>query len=289
MSSQIPKQLTSPPPSVPNILISFPAPHVLLVTLNRPKQLNAIPSPQHSAMASLWAWYDAQPFLRCAILTGSGRAFCAGADLKEWDSRHGPDTAVPDSGSAREKERWTQEGFGGLSNRVGKKPVIAAVNGLCFGGGMEMAINCDLIVADKTKAKFGLPEVGKGVIALAGALPRLIKTVGRQRASEMALLGRVNYDAVKMQDWGLVNFVTEEGKAVEEAVKVAEEMSGNSPDAVIASREGLRLGWEGIGPGLATEVLERGMYGRIDGGENMKEGVRSFVERRKAGWVDSKL
>lgn len=184
----------------------------------------------------------------------------------------------------------TTAGFGGLSNRSGgKKPIIAAVNGLCFGGGMEMVINCDMVVADGAKARFGLPEVGKGVIALAGALPRLMRTVGRQRAGEMALLGRVSYTAEEMKGWGLVNFVVGEGRVVEEAVKVAEELAGNSPDAVIATREGLRMGWEGVGPEMATEIVERGIYGRIDAGENMKEGVRSFVEKRKPRWVDSKL
>ncbi|KAK3306766.1 ClpP/crotonase-like domain-containing protein [Chaetomium strumarium] len=276
----------SPPPEVPNVLLSLPHPNVLLVTLNRPRALNAIPSFQHVAMASLWAWYDAQPQLRCAVLTGGAdaRAFCAGADLREWDATH----ASSNNGTSSSK-RWSQEGFGGLSNRTGKKPVIAAVNGLCFGGGMEMVINCDLVVADGKRARFGLPEVKRGVVAVAGALPRLVRTVGRQRAAEMALLGRTGYTAEQMREWGIVNFVVAEGQAVAEAIKLAEEIAANSPDSVITSREGLRLGWEGIGPQMGTEVLERGMYGRIDGGENMKEGVKSFVERREPVWKDSKL
>ncbi|KAK4152143.1 mitochondrial putative enoyl-CoA hydratase [Chaetomidium leptoderma] len=283
-----------PPPQVPNIHLSLPTPHILVVTLARPAALNAIPSAQHAAMAALWAWYDAHPTLRCAVLTGgSGRAFCAGADLREWDVTNNHNTSNDDgegSGdAARYRERWVQEGFGGLSNRAGKKPVIAAVNGLCLGGGMEMVVNCDLVVADGKRARFGLPEVTRGVIAVAGALPRLVRTVGRQRAAEMALLGRAGYTAEQMREWGVVNFVVAEGRAVEEAVKLAEEIAGNSPDAVIASREGLRLGWEGIGPQMGTEVLERGMYGRMNGGENMKEGVRSFVEKRKPVWKDSKL
>jgi enoyl-CoA hydratase/carnithine racemase len=279
---------TAPP--VPHTNLSLPAPHILLVTLARPAALNAIPSAQHTALAALWSWYDAQPTLRCAVLTGTGRAFCAGADLREWDSSNNPEHTAPGGGDAVVyRERWVRDGFGGLSNRAGKKPVVAAVNGLCYGGGMEMVVNCDLVVADGVKAKFGLPEVGKGVVAVAGALPRLVRTVGKQRAAEMALLGRVGYTAGEMKEWGLVNFVVGEGKVVEEAVRVAEEIAGNSPDAVMVSREGLRLGWEGIGPELGTEVLERGMYGRIDAGENMREGVRSFVEKRKPVWKDSKL
>ncbi|KAK4222973.1 putative enoyl-CoA hydratase/carnithine racemase [Podospora fimiseda] len=280
----IPTQLTSPPPQVPNTLVTFPKPHILLVTLNRPKQLNAIPIAQHHALASLWHWYDNQLYLRCAVLTGTGRAFCAGADLKEWDQHN--NNTNPDDGSHQQQP---VEGFGGLSNRTGKKPIIAAVNGLCYGGGMEMVINCDLVLASDSNAKFGLPEVTKGVVAVAGALPRLVRIVGRQRASELALLGRVGYTAREMKEWGLVNFVVEgEGdKVVEEAVKVAEEMAGNcSPDAVIVSREGLRMGMEGVGPVLGTEVVMRGVFGRIDKGENMKEGTRSFVEKRKAVWED---
>ena len=289
MSETLPSALATRPPHVPNVLLSFPAPHVLLVTLNRPGRLNAIPSPQHALMAALWDWYDAEPYLRCAVLTGAGRAFCAGADLREWDEVHG-------SGSGSLGHRGPEHmgmpdaGFGGLSNRAGKKPIVAAVNGLCFGGGMEMAINCDLVVAAEA-ARFGLPEVTRGVIAVAGALPRLQRAVGKQRAAEMALLGRTGYTARQMERWGLVNFVVAEGKdAAAEAVDVvAAEVAANSPDAVMASREGLRLGWEPLGPALGTEVLARGMYGRIDGGENMREGVRSFVERRKPVWTDSKL
>ncbi|KAK4146010.1 mitochondrial putative enoyl-CoA hydratase [Dichotomopilus funicola] len=294
-----------PPPTVPNVRTTFPAPHILLVTLARPSALNAIPAAQHAPMAALWAWYDAQPSLRCAVLTGEdgdgrkARAFCAGADLREWDAKH-RDAGPKGDGEGKGKEeegdeatqyrsRWTHDGFGGLSNRTGKKPIIAAVNGLCFGGGMEMVINCDLVVADGVRARFGLPEVGKGVIAVAGALPRLVRTVGKQRAAEMALLGRTGYTAGEMKEWGLVNFVVGEGEVVQEAVRLAGEVSGNSPDAVVVSREGLRLGWEALGPERGTEVLEAGMYGRIDGGENMREGVRSFVERRRPVWRDSKL
>ncbi len=275
-----------PPPSVPNVLVSFPAAHVLLITLNRPKQLNAMPASQHLALELLYRWYDSEPSLRCAVLTGAGRAFCAGADLREWDDRNNNIGVTPLTPAQQASQHWATAGFGGLSNRIGKKPVIAAVNGLCLGGGMEMAINADLIVASAS-AKFGLPEVTRGVIALAGALPRLPRVVGKQRATEMALLGRT-YDAATMERWGLVNFVVH-GDVVAEAVKLASEMASNSPDSVIVSREGLRLGWEAVGPVLGTEIIEKGVYGRMHAAENMKEGVKSFVEKRKPVWVDSKL
>lgn len=287
--SSLPKGLTSPPPSVPDVLISYPSQHVLLVTLNRPKALNAIPSTNHSLIDGIWRWYDSQPILRCAILTGSGRAFCAGADLKEWNDRNaaasGEQTVEPET-AQKNRDRWASAGFGGLSNRAGKKPVIAAVNGLCLGGGMEMAVNCDLVVASED-AKFGLPEVKRGVIALAGALPRIQKTLGKQRAAEMALVGGM-YTAAKMYEWGIVNKVVKQEDVVKEAVKFAEEIADNSPDSVVVSREGLKLGWE-VGPEMGTELLERGMFGRIDAGDNMIEGVVSFVEKRKPVWRDSKL
>ncbi|KAI0841423.1 putative enoyl-CoA hydratase [Hypoxylon sp. FL0890] len=285
-NTQLPSSLSTPPPPVPDTLLLFPRPHVLLVKLNRPKQLNAIPPSQHFAFERLWDWFDAEPSLRVAVLTGAGRAFCAGADLKEWDGANSSSDSAPESGA----KRFPVSGFGGMSNRGGLKPIIAAVNGICFGGGMEMVINCDIVVASATEARFGLPEVTIGVIALAGALPRLVRTVGRQRAAEMALGGK-NYGAKEMQSWGLVNQVVEGGSeaVLEAALKWAERIAGNSPDAVIVSREGLKLGWESVGPEQGTDLLVKGWYKRIDKGENMIEGVKSFVERRKPVWKNSKL
>ncbi|KAI1420781.1 enoyl-hydratase [Xylaria sp. FL1777] len=294
--TNLPPTLSSPPPPVPDVIVSFPAQHILLVTLNRPKQLNAIPRPQHFALEKLWAWYDDEPSLRCAVITGTGRAFCAGQDLKEWDANNKaaaasastPETPPPPPRDETSGIRMPLGGFAGLSNRAGKKPVLAAVNGICFGGGMEAAINCDMVIATE-KATFGLPEVTIGVIALAGALPRLVRSVGRQRASEMALGGK-SYSAAEMRDWGLVNEVVRDGEdVVAAALKWAARIAANSPDAVIVSREGLKLGWETVGPQQGTDLLMKGLYARIENGENFVEGVRSFNERRKPAWKDSKL
>jgi enoyl-CoA hydratase/carnithine racemase len=302
MASTAPSPVRCSPPTVPDTLVTYPAPHVLLVTLNRPDHLNAIPAPHHAAFQALWQWYDSEPSLRCAIITGTGRAFCAGADLKEWNARHrsrsnsspppsssrAPATETAAAAAAPSLASHAHAGFAGLSNRTGKKPVVAAVNGLCLGGGMEMAVNCDMVLAS-ADASFGLPEARIGVVALAGTLPRLVRTVGRQRAAEMALLGR-RYGAQTMRGWGLVNAVVPKGSdVVGEAVRWAAEVAANSPDSVIVSREGLRLGWEGMGPVEATEQLGNGLFARIEAGDNMREGVRSFVERRKPRWVDSKL
>jgi enoyl-CoA hydratase/carnithine racemase len=280
---------TAPPPTVPDTVISIPKPHVLLVTLNRPKQLNALRREMHYLLDRLWTWYDNEPSLRCAILTGTGRAFCAGADLKEWHDKHKEEGGASDPPqSADDMEKWNDNGFGGMSNRRGKKPIIAAVNGLCFGGGMEMVINADMVLASET-AQFGLPEVMRGVVALAGALPRLIRLVGRARASEMALTGRT-FTPHTMLEWGVINRVLPRSvDVVDEAVRWAAEVASNSPDSVIVSREGLLGGWEAEDPKASTNRIEKGIYADIDSGDNMKEGVLSFVEKRKPVWKDSKL
>ncbi|KAJ5604731.1 Crotonase core [Penicillium lagena] len=279
---------TNPPPTPQHALLSFPAPHVLLVTLNRPRSLNCINSQGHADLHAVWEWMDAEPAVRVGILTGMGRAFCAGADLKEWNT------------SATNNKSRTQPGtgFGGLSRRKGRKPVICAVNGLCFGGGTEMIVNSDLVIAS-SNAVFGLPEVKRGVVALAGALTRLVRTVGKQRAMEMALTGR-NVLPSEAERWGLVNEVVDttdlgknedavREKVVARAVEVAALIAENSPDAVLVSREGIKLGWEGIGAEEATSMLADTWVKRLNEGENLKEGLRAFVEKRKPVWRDSKL
>lgn len=295
----LPTGLTSTPPPVADTLVSFPETNILLVRLNRPKALNAITFSQHFALERLWEWYDDQPSLRCAVIVGTGRAFSVGADLKEWHDINDPKRhAQGHDASSRPEQRHNRtelhlprSGFGGLSNRSGKKPVIAAVNGICFGGGMEMVINCDMVIA-AASAKFALPEVTVGVVALAGCLPRLVRSVGRQRATEMALTGKP-YTAEEMKVWGLVNEAvkdSEGGEAVlEKSIEWARCIARNSPDAVIVSREALKLGGEPVGPELGTDMLFKGWYGRIDKGENMVEGIKSFLEKRKPVWKDSEL
>jgi enoyl-CoA hydratase/carnithine racemase len=150
-----------------------------------------------------------------------------------------------------------------------------------------MVVNADIVIADEG-ASFALPEVKIGVIALAGALTRLVRTVGKQRAMEMALTGRT-LSASEARDWGLVNKVVGAGQCVGEAIKMAESIAANSPDSVIVSREGIKMGWEGMSAEEGTRLLKEGWYARMVGGENQLEGVRSFVERRKPRWIPSKL
>lgn len=145
-----------------------------------------------------------------------------------------------------------------------------------------MTVNCDMVVASRS-ANFGLPEVKRGVVAIAGAPPRLVRTVGKQRAMEMALTGRT-VGAEEAREWGLVNKVVEDGTVVNAAVELAKAVAENSPDAVIVSRQGVMVGWEGVGAEEGTRVWTEQWYPKLLAGENMKEGVRAFVEKRKPKW-----
>ena len=249
-------RFVTPTPPVQDSIISFPTPSILLVTLNRVSALNCINTQGHYELDALYKWMDNEPSIRCGILTGRGRAFCAGADLKEWDSANRPEAAGTSGKKLSQKEEQRSmppSGFGALSRRGGKKPIICAVNGMCFGGGCEMIVNADMVIAEE-QATFGLPEVKIGVVALAGALTRLVRTVGKPRAMEMALTGRT-LGAEEAREWGLVNKVVQKGQAVEEAVKLAELIAANSPDSVIVSREGIKMGWEGVGAEEGTRLI----------------------------------
>lgn len=268
-----------PEPSGKYCVLSYPAPGVLLVRLNRPKDLNCINQDGHAELDKIWSWLDAEPTLNVGIITGTGRAFCAGADLKEWNTMN----------SSKQSRPMPPSGFGALSRRSGRKPIIAAVNGLAYGGGTELIVNCDMVIAAK-KATFGLPEVKRGVVAIAGALPRIVRTIGRPRAMEMALTGRV-VPAQEAYEWGLINKVVGdgEGEVVAAAVEYAKMIAENSPDAVIVSREGIKMGWEGVGAEEGSRLLVENWYPRLAAGENIKEGVRAFVEKRKPQWKAAKL
>lgn len=272
--------------------ILFPARAILLIVLDNPKSLNSLSGPVHWSLDRLLSWYDNEPSLRCAIMTGAGRAFCAGADLKEWNESN-MRTAAKTSGGER---ALPASGFGAVSRRSGKKPLIGAINGLAFGAGLEMVANMDLVVAAES-AQFCLPEVKRGTVAIAGALPRIARTLGRPRAMELALTGRP-VTAAEMKEWGFVNAITDDAPAdadvlsrpvVQKALEYAEQIGSNSPDSVIVSRAGIILGWEdGSAEHASTSIVE--VWGRrLNEGENLHEGVRAFVEKRQPKWVGSKL
>jgi len=179
-------------------------------------------------------------------------------------------------------------GLAGLPRRSGKKPIIAAVNGITMGGGFEMVANCDLVVAS-TAAIFALPEAKRGIVPVAGCLPRLTRTLGLQRCTDLALTGR-SVDARTLYDWGLVTRLVEApADVVDAAIKVADEMCANSPDSLIVGRKGIRLSWESGNAEEAVSILADDWYPRLVGGTNFAEGIRAFSEKRSPQWVNSKL
>lgn len=264
----------------------------MLVIFNSPKMLNAMTSKAQYELEALFSWYDHEPWLRCTIITGAGRAFCAGMNLKEWNEINRRRA----KGIPEERPMDPPSGFGGLSRRYGKKPVIAAVNGLAFGGGMEIIANLDLVVAAKS-ATFALPEAKIGVVPNAGSLPRLARTIGRQRAMEMALTGR-SITAAEAKEFGLLNAVTEdageecpvlERPVVKAALEYATAIVSNSPDSVIVARAGIIAGWEHGSAENASRLHCETWDSVMNDCPNFHEGVQAFVEKRAPRWVDSKL
>lgn len=280
-----------PPPQSYGV-VSFPVPLLILVVFNRPQALNAMTNAAQYELESLFSWYGSEPSLRCAIVTGAGRAFCAGVDLKEWNQS----AARRTNGEHDGQQMMPRSGFGALSRRHGKKPVIAAVNGLALGGGMEIVSNLDLVVAAKS-ARFALPEAKRGVVAMAGSLPRLARTIGRPRVTELALTGK-SITAAEAKEWGLINGVTEdvttdcavlERPVVKAALAYAADIISLSPDSVIISRAGIMAGWEDGSAENASRLLSENWESALDEGENQLEGLKAFAEKRDPLWVDSKL
>lgn len=271
----------TPPPATPEFLrLSFPAPRVLLVRMDRPKALNAMSTAAQWEMDSVWKWLDREPSLSIAIITGTGRAFSAGADLKEWNGSMAAD-ADPEKRMGKAPE------FTPLSRRKGKKPIIAAVNGLAMGGGCEFVVNCDIVLA-ADEATFGLPEVKRGVAAIGGALPRLIRSIGLQRASEFALTGRT-VTAQEMHEWGIVNRVVSLKDLLPAAISLASEIARNSPDSIVCTRAGLRQGWDTAAVEEAVDVTLGREFDELQKGENILEGLQAFSEKREPRWKGSKL
>ena len=280
------QNLHTQPPPTSFLRLTYPAPRVILCIMNRPKDLNCTSSAAVLEMTSIFRWIDAEPNLSVAILTGAGdRAFSTGADLKEWNAKVAEAAAAgkPTAGAGP----GNVPGAEGLSNRRGKKVWIAAVNGMALGGGCENVINCDLVIASEN-ATFGLVEVKRGLAAYAGALPRLIRTVGLQRASEFALMGKA-IDARTAEKWGLVNKVVPQKEVVAEAVRWAAQVAENSPDSLIVTRAGLREGWTTADVVEATKITDGREWQGLQAGANMQEGLRAFRERRKPAWKAAKL
>ncbi|KAF2735575.1 carnitinyl-CoA dehydratase [Polyplosphaeria fusca] len=274
----MPPWITTPHPHLQHSLITFPTKHILLVTINRPTYMNCLPVSATIELGALWKWYDAEPELRCAVFTGAGnKAFCAGMDLKERLD------IVKEGGVAHE---YPSGQFAGMSNRAGKKPIVVACNGHAHGGGFEAILNADVIFASPN-ATFALPEVLRGVSALAGALPRVFLLFGNHRAMDLILTGR-RLSVEEAHQWGLVKEIVPQEKLLDRALDYAKEIASLSPDSVIISRLAAREAWE-------TSVSRATMRGQELWAENMlrsenaAEGLAAYREKRQPKWKRSYL
>ena len=242
---------------------------VTLITLNRPQALNALNSQVLAELGEAIAAFDADPAQGCAVLTGSEKAFAAGADIKEMSGQ----------GFA---EMYGQNFFAGWDRFAAtRKPIIAAVAGYALGGGCEVAMMCDFIIAADT-AKFGQPEIKLGVSPGMGGSQRLTRAVGKAKAMEMCLTGRM-MDAAEAERAGLVSRIVPAGKLIDEAVKTAATIAGMAPLAVLANKEMVNAAFE---TGLAHGVqFERRLFHGLFGTEDQKEGMAAFVEKRPGKWT----
>lgn len=241
------------------------AERVALIRLNRPKELNALNLQLMLEVKDALLKLDENEDVRCIIITGNERAFAAGADIKQMESRTAIDMLKID-----QFETWDQI-------RKTKKPVIAAVSGFALGGGCELAMTCDMIVASET-AKFGQPEIKIGVMPGAGGTQRLTRAVGKALAMEMVLTGKF-ISAEEALEAGLINRVVPEEVYLDEAVKLAKEVSEMSPIAARLAKESVLKAFDtGLQEGL---FFERKNFYMCFASEDQKEGMSAFVEKRK--------
>lgn len=241
---------------------------VTLITLNRPKALNALNAQVLADLLDALAAFDADPGQGCAVITGSEKAFAAGADIKEMQAM-----GFAEMYGTNHFSGW--EAFGRT-----RKPVIAAVAGYALGGGCELAMLCDFILAADT-AKFGQPEIKLAVSPGMGGSQRLTHAVGKAKAMEMVLTGRM-MDAEEAERAGLVSRVVPAGELVEEAVRTAEAIASMAPLAVIANKEMVNAAFEmPLGQGVQ---FERRLFNGLFGTEDQKEGMAAFVEKRAGAW-----
>ncbi len=239
---------------------------VLLITLNRPEARNAVNKALAEAMVTALDELDGADELAVGVLTGAGRGFSAGMDLKAFVEGGMPDIEG--------------RGFAGLTEEASAKPLVAAVEGFALAGGLEIALSCDLVVAARN-ARLGIPEVGVGLFAAAGALLRLPRRVPYGVAMEMALTADP-ITAEEAHGFGLVNRLTDEGGAVDGAMELAERIARNAPLGLIASKRLLREMqgrtedefWQYQGPILRD----------VFASEDAREGATAFAEKRPPEW-----
>ena len=258
--------------SYETLLIETPAEGVTLIRLNRPQALNALNSQLLGELSQALDAAEADAAVRCLVLTGSERAFAAGADIKEMSDK-------------TYAQMFSQDFFTPAARRIEqfRKPIIAAVSGFALGGGCELAMICDFIIAAET-AKFGQPEINLGVMPGIGGTQRLTRFVGKSKAMDMILTARM-MDAAEAERAGLVSRVVPADKLVEEAVAAAAKIAGQSPLAVMMNKELVNTAYETT---LSTGVaVERRLFHSLFAFDDQKEGMAAFSEKRPAKFTGS--
>jgi len=239
-----------------------------VIRLNRPKELNALNSGLMAELIAALEAFDADPAIGCLVITGSERAFAAGADIKEMADASAVEMLLRDNIA-----RWDR------LKRI-KKPIIAAVSGFCLGGGCELAMACDMIVAAES-ARFGQPEINLGVMPGAGGTQRLTRAVGKALAMEMVLNGRL-LSADEAARFGLFNRVTPLEVCLDEAVALAAAIAARAPLAVRLAKESVNNAFETyLADGLADE--RRSFY-FLFSTDDQKEGMAAFIDKRTPQW-----
>ena len=243
---------------------------IALVTINRPDSLNALNQKVMAEVADVFARIDRDKDIAVSVLTGEGRAFAAGADIKEMQPQSFSDMYVEDY-------------FAGWDRfAASRKPVIAAVNGFALGGGCELAMMCDMIIASD-KAKFGQPEIKLGVTPGMGGSIRLTKAIGKAKAMDLVLTGRM-IDGEEADRIGLVSRVVPHDELMDIALKAAEEIAGFSIPSIMAAKEMVSRVLEL--PTTEGVKFERRLFQGLFGTEDQKEGMAAFAEKRAADFKD---
>lgn len=250
---------------------------VAILTIERPEVHNALDFETSDALVAAWLRFRDDDELRVAILTGAGeRSFCAGADLRGVGEFYSKLTSA-------ERLRRSEQlpGLGGITRNLAiDKPTVAAVNGHCLAGGLELALACDLRIASEN-ATFGLPEVTRGIVPGAGGTQRLPRLVGPERALDLILTGR-RIDAREAERIGLVSRVVARAELLGEALGLAQAIAANGPLAVRAARAAV---WRGLDLPLAEGLrLEQLLAEPVRQSEDAQEGPRAFLEKRRPEW-----
>jgi enoyl-CoA hydratase len=239
---------------------------VLTITINRPDQRNAVNAAVAQGIAAATDQLDADPDLGVGVLTGAGKGFCAGMDLKAF--------------VAGERPHVAGRGFAGIVERPPAKPMIAAIEGFAVAGGLEIALACDLIVASRG-ARLAIPEVKRSLVAAGGALMRLPRALPRNIAGELALTGDP-IDAERAHALGLVNRLTEPGEALNTSQQLADEIAANGPLALAATK---RIVTESADwPDAEFFERQRPIVDPVFNSEDAREGAAAFAERRDPVW-----